>query len=167
MSDFFNFNSGLEPYGGFSMPSGLPTASGGYHSIGNIDGGTVYGSEGGSHIDWNSILNQAFGLGSQAIGAWGHNPTQQVGYGIQGYGQGYSPAAVNQSQAQIQQAIARQQAAARYAAGGGAGGAGGIGSTVGGGLDGIISWATANPLPVFLGIAGIFLLFREPPRGRR
>jgi hypothetical protein len=46
-------------------------------------------------------------------------------------------------------------------------GGAGVGSGLGQGLDGIISWATANPLPVFLIIGGAFLLFRDPPRSRR
>jgi hypothetical protein len=138
--------------------------------IGVIDGGTVYGggNSGGSGIDWQSVINQGFGAASQIFGAWGPRPTQQTGPGGVPIGGGYSPAAYNQSQAQLQQAIAQQQQAALNAQGGVRPGTNtGLGTSVGGGVDGIIQWATANPIPVFLGIAGVFLLFREPPRGRR
>jgi hypothetical protein len=134
-------------------------------NIGTIDGGTVYGSDGGGSWwdNWGSqIFNQGISLGSQIIGAWGRNPTQQIGT-VPGVGQGYSPAAVLQAQGQNAAAIAAQQQALLNAS---RGQSGGVGSTVGGGVDGIINWAAANPIPVFLGIAGVFLLFRQPP-GRR
>lgn len=35
------------------------------------------------------------------------------------------------------------------------------------GIDGIITWVTANPLIVLLGVGGVYLLMKEPPRGRR
>lgn len=138
-----------------------------YPSIGTVDGGTVYGSDGGSWWDtWGqSVINQGFGIGSQLISAFGRNPTQQVGAGGNPVGQGYSPSAILQAQAQNQAAIAAQQQALLNSRGGVTGG--GVGSTVGGGVDGILSWATANPVPVFLGIGALFLLFREPPRSRR
>jgi len=41
------------------------------------------------------------------------------------------------------------------------------GSALGSGLDGIFNWALANPLYIFLGLGGYFLLTREPPRSRR
>ncbi len=118
---------------------------------------------GGGGIDWQSIINQGFGIGSQIIGAWGHNPTQQIGPGGMPIGQGYSPAAQLQAQAQLQQAIAQQNAQLYGNQYGGQG----VGTSVGSGLDGAINWAVNNPIPVFLGIAGLFLLFREPPRSRR
>lgn len=56
--------------------------------------------------------------------------------------------------------LAQQQAQLNAANSAGAG--------IGSGIDGIVNWATANPLIVFAGIAGIYLLTREPPRyGRR
>lgn len=43
---------------------------------------------------------------------------------------------------------------------------GSLGASLGGGLDGIVNWATANPLIVFGALGGIYLLFRQPP-GKR
>jgi hypothetical protein len=44
---------------------------------------------------------------------------------------------------------------------------GSVGGGVGSGLDGALSWGTQNPLLVG-GIAiGVYLLMKEPPRGRR
>lgn len=40
------------------------------------------------------------------------------------------------------------------------------GGAVGSGIDGIIQWATANPLFVFGGIGALYLLFKESPRKR-
>lgn len=124
-------------------------------------GPDIFGSSGTTWTtgDWMSIINRGFDVGSQAIAAWGRNPSQQVGYsGTVGIGQGYSPAASLQYQAALAQARAYQNNNPQ--------GAGNLGSTVGGGIDGVIDWATRNPIPVFLGIAGVFLLFRQPP-GRR
>ena len=119
------------------------------------------GGNSGGGVNWQSIINQGFGLGSQAIGAFGHHPTQQVGAGGSPVGGGYSPQAIKQANAQLQNSIGAQQ---RQLSGGGS--SGGLGSSVGGGVDGIIGWATRNPIPVFLGIAGVFLLMKQPP-GRR
>lgn len=114
----------------------------------------------GSSIDWNNVINQGFGIGSQAIAAWGRNPTQQIGNSsVIGIGQGYSPAATLSAQAQAQAAFLAQQRAL-----GGGGGAGGVG------LDdaatSITGFISRNPLLVAGGVLGLFLLFRQPP-GRR
>lgn len=113
-------------------------------------------------INWNDIINQAFGIGSQAISAYsGQNTGTQIGYNPQsqsvfaihqnprnfddrvgGYPQTYTP----------QQYAAMQQ--------------GGAGATVGGGIDGIFNWLMANPVITFGGIAALYLLFKEPPRRR-
>lgn len=119
-----------------------------------------WGSGGGNPIDWMQIINQGFGLGSQAISAWGRNPTQQVGnVSTVGIGQGYSPAAIAQSQANAI-AAAQQQALLQQ----GRAGAGGVG------LDdaatSITSFITRNPLLVGAVVLGAVLLFREPPRRR-
>lgn len=119
-----------------------------------------YGDGGWSVDDWMAIINRGFDVGSQAISAWGRNPTQQVGYsGTVGIGQGYSPAATLSAQAQAQQAFLAQQRPL-----GQGGGAGGVG------LDdaatSITSFISRNPLLVAGGVLGLFLLFRQPP-GRR
>ena len=127
---------------------------------------TIYGPNptyggGGSGVNWNNIWNNIFGVGSQAIAAWGNNPTQQVGnYGTVGIGQGYSPAAIGQSYAQIAAANAQQQA--MYGSG--------RPQSQANSLDGIFGSLTNtisnNPL-IFAGAAvGLYLLFRQPP-GRR
>lgn len=132
----------------------------GLYDIGNIDGGTVYGSDGVGGSWWDNWGDNVFGLISQGISAWGRTPTQQIGSGqIGGVGGGYSPAAIQQQIAAQQAALAAQQNQIRN-------NGGGVGSTVGSGLDGVVAWATANPLPVFLGIGALFLLFKQPP-GRR
>lgn len=118
----------------------------------------------GSGINWGSVINQGFGLASQIIGAWGRNPTQQIGYGgVTGIGQGYSPAAINQSQAQIQAAIAQQQQAALLANRTGGVGGSGVAEDF---LGSLTSFVSRNPVPVFGGIFALYLLMREPPRRR-
>lgn len=168
MSDFFGFGS--DPSGGYDYGN---TADGGgtVYTLPPTYGGTVYGSDGSDSpggINWNNILNQAFGVGSQAIQAFGRNPTQQIAsYGVTGVGGGYSPAsalaAAQQRAGGVSQynALTPAQQSALLAQ------QQGLGSSVGGGVDGIINWAVANPVPVFLGLAGVFLLFRDPPRGGR
>lgn len=120
------------------------------------------GSGGGGGIDWNSVINQGFGIGSQIIGAWGRNPTQQIGAGGSPIGGGYSPAAINTSQAQIQQAIASQQAALQQQRQ--LTGSGGVG--LDDAASSITGFITRNPLLVAGGVLGLFLLMREPPRRR-
>jgi hypothetical protein len=127
-------------------------------------GGTVGGdpgftfedpiSEPGS-VNWQSIINQGYGITSQILAAYGHHPSQQIGAGGLPIGGGYAPT-------QILNSAAGLSAANRP----GTVGPGGVGSSLGGGVDGIIQWATANPVPVFLLIGGVFLLMRQPP-GRR
>lgn len=120
-----------------------------------------FANSSGSGIDWNALIPQWNAIGSQAIAAWGRNPTQQIaGSNVFGIGQGYSPAAINASQAQIQSAIASQNAGP-YATRPGTTGTG-----IGSGVDGIINWVGQNPLPVLVGVVGLVLLFRQPP-GKR
>lgn len=117
-------------------------------------------------IDWNGIINQAFGIGSHAISAFsGKNSGTQIGYNPQSG----SVFAIQQSQPirnfddtgyyteQQQYAIANAQ---RNAA------AAGVGGTVGSGVDGVFNWLMANPLITFGGIAALYLLMKEPPRRR-
>lgn len=137
-------------------------ASGGTDTMGFLDFGFEdFGNPNGGHgIDWQSIINAGFSIGSQAIGAWGHNPTQQINVGGFPVGQGYSPQAILQAQA----ANTAAQNAALYAQQHGGAGAGGVG------LDdaatSITSFITRNPLLVAGGVLGLFLLMREPPRRR-
>jgi len=121
--------------------------------------GTEYPSSGGG-LDWQSIINQGFGIGSQIIAGWGRNQTQQLGAGGVPVGGGYSPSQILGAAGNI----VRNTTPVNNA--GGVPNSGGIGNTVGSGLDGIFNWAATNPVPVFIGIAGLFLLFRQPP-GRR
>ena len=114
------------------------------------------GSSGGG-INWNNVLNQGFALASQAFNSFGgktvgtqfaSNPSAGGVFALQSQPAyddtyQYTPAA-----GQIQTT------------------AGGVGGTVGSGVDGIFNWLMSNPLITFGGIAGLYLLFREPPRRR-
>ncbi len=153
--DFDIYASGSPVWtGGATQVNPIYYGNGGYGSVPSYN-------PAGSGINWNSMWNSIFGVGSQAIAAWGQNPSQQVG-NVPGIGQGYSPAAINQSQAAIQAAIAQQQAALglnnpRNLAGGG------IAEDAFGGITNFIS---RNPIAV-AGLAfGAYLLMREPPRRR-
>jgi hypothetical protein len=144
------YGSGRTPT---TQPWGLPNV--------DIQGGGVRINTGGGGINWMDIINRGFDVGSQAIGAWGRNPSQQVGnYATKGIGGGYAPAAVQQYSNPYANMTPAQQQALIAAQGGG------VGSTVGSGVDGMFDWMQRNPLPVFLGIGAAFLLFMKPP-GRR
>lgn len=114
-------------------------------------------------LNWNNIINQGFAIGSQLIGAFGKNPTQQVAYNTS---QGIFAIGNTQGQPQYAQVqnpyagLTTQQIAALQS------GQSGIGSSVGSGIDGIFNWLMSNPLITFGGIAGLYLLMREPPRRR-
>jgi hypothetical protein len=117
-----------------------------------------YGSSGG--INWNNIINQAFGIGSQAIAAFsGKNTGTQIGY---------NPASQSVFAIQPNQSPRFDDTPTYYAQGQQPAGYGpqGVGGTVGSGVDGIFNWLMSNPLITFGGIAALFLLFREPPRRR-
>jgi len=132
----------------------------GYSTTPSYNPGTEYPSSGGG-LDWQSIINQGFGAASQIFSAWGRNPTQQTGVGGIPIGGGYSPSQILGAAGQL------TRNPTNVVPNNGVNNSGGIGNTVGSGLDGIFNWAATNPVPVFIGIAGLFLLFREPPRGRR
>lgn len=101
---------------------------------------------------WSSIINQGIGLTSQIIGAYGHNPTQQIGYGIQSYGHGgYAP------QLQI-------PPNAGELPNNNSPGNGGLAEDAFGDITKFIS---KHPLPIAAGVIGLYLLMREPPRPRR
>lgn len=116
-------------------------------------------------IDWNAIINQGFAFGSQALNSFGgrtvgtqfgYNPTQGGVFAIQpsatqGYSGGYTEYPYSQmTPAQQQQAYQRS-----------------LGGGVGSGVDGILQWASDNPMIVLGGAVALYLLFKEPPRGRR
>lgn len=113
-----------------------------------------------NRIDWNSIINQGFALGSQALNSFGgaHTGTQfaqgpqgifniaQSGVPQQGYG-GYGGMTPEQ-----QAWLVSQQ------------NRGGLGFDDAAGS--IMSFITRNPLLVGAGVLGVYLLFREPPKRR-
>jgi len=112
----------------------------------------------GTSLKLNNIFDTSAALLSQFF-AKGGNPTTQI----------TNSSAIRAVQPpQGSQQMITPQEAADYAAGqqlalrnNSPGGA------LGSGVDGIINYALANPLYVFLGIGAVYLLFREPPKGRR
>lgn len=145
-----------------TMGSGIFDVQDQYNNIGWTEpgySGTEYPNSGGG-LDWQSIINQGFGAASQIFAAWGRNPTQQTGVGGMPIGGGYSPSQILGAAG----SMVRNTTPVNNV--GSVPNSGGIGNTVGSGLDGIFNWAATNPVPVFIGIAGLFLLFRQPP-GRR
>lgn len=109
-----------------------------------------------------SVFNTTASLVSQILAGFSRNPTNQVTAG--GVGVIQNPnVQISQAQANAAVGIAQTQAG-RLTTGSALGGS--AGSALGGGLDGIIAWATANPVIVFAAIAGVYLLMRQPP-GRR
>jgi len=145
--DFFGFNGGTLGGGGGTWGGG------------NIIGGGDWGSGGGSGINWQSVINQGFGLGSQAIGAWGHNPTQQIGgAGVLGIGQGYSPAAILNASGGMQ-----RPPTGVISNPGLTGANGGVAEDA---LGSLSRFVTQHSGMVFIGIAAMFLLYRQPPSRR-
>lgn len=114
-----------------------------------------------NRIDWNSIIQQGFAVGSQAINAWsgqnggvqvGYNPAQGGVFAIQSNQPNqpvYQDPRVNMTPQQLQ--------AYNNSIGGG----------VGSGIDGALNWVTQNPLLVGGVALGAYLLFKDPPRSRR
>lgn len=115
---------------------------------------------GGNRIDWQSVINQGFALGSQALNSFGgaHTGTQfaqgpqgifniaQSGVPSQGYGYAYDG-----GMAQQQALLAAQQR-------------GGLGLDDAAGS--FMNYITRNPLLVGGVVLGAYLLFREPPKRR-
>jgi hypothetical protein len=105
-----------------------------------------------------SKLDSIFGITSQIISGWSKNKTVQTAdgqtpiYNLPEQGQpNYQP---------------NYQPNENYPTGGNNGGGAGanVGESLGGGFDGIINWASQNPL-IVLGIAGgAYLLFKQPPK---
>ena len=124
-------------------------------SIGN----TVKGAGGGSGINWSNIINQGFGIGSQAISAYsGQNSGTQIGY---------NPA----SQSVFAITPSNQMNPGGYQNPYAAAGPSGSFGPAGGGIaedafGGITSFISRNPLPIAAGLLGVYLLMREPPRRR-
>lgn len=116
--------------------------------------GELVEGSGGTRIDWNAIINRGFDLGSQFMQSYGGRTvgTQTYGSGGQVFAVQAKPA-YDDSYQYTMPANANMQG-------------GGVGSTVGGGVDGIFNWLMSNPLITFGGIAALYLLFREPPRRR-
>lgn len=105
------------------------------------------------------VFNTTASLVSQILQGWAKNPTNQVAVG--GVGVIPNPGVLaTQAQAQAQAAAAQQYNPAtgqRYSSNS-------PGGALGSGLDGIINWATNNPIPVFLIIGGIVLFMRDPKK---
>jgi hypothetical protein len=114
---------------------------------------TYWGEGNFGDIDWNSIINRSFDLGSQFMQSYGGRTvgTQTYGSGGQIFAVQTKPSYDDSYQYAVPTNV--QQSA-------------GVGGTVGGGVDGIFNWLMANPVITFGGIAALYLLFKEPPRRR-
>lgn len=107
-------------------------------------------------IDWNNVINQGFALASQGFNAFGGQNT-----GTQ-FAQGSGGIFALTSRPSYDDSYRYTPTTQQYAVANSAG----VGGTVGSGVDGIFNWLMSNPLITFGGIAGLYLLFREPPRRR-
>lgn len=129
--------------------------------IGNVNIGTGGSSSSSSSSNNGGTFGAIISLISQGLGGWTRNPTSQIVVN------GGQVSALPTFQAQANMSVPQYQTYSpplgSTAVGTPAASAGGA---VGSGIDGILQWAMANPLFVFLGIGGMFLLFREPPRRR-
>ena len=114
--------------------------------------------------NWLTVFNQSVGLASQAISAWGRNPSTQVGqqysggvFTIQAIRPAYDDTTMYQRGIQTNPyaGFTPDQLAALQRGGAAEDALGSIGNFV-----------SAHPLMVFGGIAALFLLFKEPPRRR-
>jgi hypothetical protein len=102
-----------------------------------------------------SKVDSIFGIASQIIAGWSPNKTVQTADG---------QAPIYNVPNYQQPNVASSDYPTNLSNDGGAGA--GVGKGLGEGFDGIISWATANPLIVVGVGVGAFLLFKQPP-GRR
>ena len=116
--------------------------------------------------NWLTVFNQSVGLASQAISAWGHNPSTQVGqqysggvFTIQAIRPAYddTTAYYRNVQSNPYAGLNAQQLAVLTAQ------RGGVAEDALGSLGNFVS---AHPLMVFGGIAAVYLLMSEPPRRR-
>lgn len=160
MNDFFNMNGTGQLGDGTAgdLPQNTNSGNTGIHggSVRNtsviVPVGNVQTTNGNSRFNdyWNSSLSVI----SQAIGAWGRNPTLQLSAGGIMPTQGLIPQQQQQPIYQQQQQTIDPNNPVQ------------VGATLGGGLDGIIGWFMANPLVLIGGGIGLYLLFKQPP-GRR
>jgi hypothetical protein len=143
-------------YAGWGVSEYPTSGGGGYvYDAGNLATVTVNGSESGSS-NTMPIFNGVASLVSQALAAFGKNPTQQVAAGVTPIGQGYSPAAATSAQAALA-AAQRQPINAT-----GAAATGSIDAT----LQGALTWAQNNIFVLAVVGVGLYLFTREPPRRR-
>lgn len=124
--------------------------------------GNEYPNSGGG-LDWQSIINQGFGAASQIFAAWGRNPTQQTGVGGVPIGGGYSPAQILGAAGSLNQSSNMNAANAAALAAANANRSNSLDSIFGN----LTYTIQQNPLIFAAGAVGLYLLFREPPRGRR
>lgn len=113
-----------------------------------------------NRIDWNSIIQQGFAVGSQAINAWsgqnggvqvGYNPAQGGVFAIQSNQPNqpvYQNPYANMTPEQVIALQRRQSGLAEDAAGG------------------IMGFIEKYPIPIAGGVLALFLLMKEPPRRR-
>jgi len=115
--------------------------------------------------NWLTVFNQSVGLASQAISAWGGNPSTQIGqqysggvFTIQGLRPVYDDRMVPyaNSGTQIPMNYGGQPQNVGSA----------VGRGVGSGIDAALAWATSNPMFVIGTGLALYLLFKEPPRRR-
>ncbi len=129
--------------------------------IGNVTIGTTQGSSSSSGSGSNNgTFGAIISLISQGLGGWTRNPTSQIVVN------GGQVTALPTYQAQANMSVPQYQTYSPPLGSQVGVPAASAGGAVGSGIDGILQWATANPIFVFLGIGGLFLLFREPPRRR-
>lgn len=110
---------------------------------------------------FETIFSSAISLGSQAIAAWGKNNTTQISANngnVAALPTPYGSAGTTTNTNQPRTYTEAELTAMRNNS---------AGNALGSGLDGIIDWATKNPIYVFGGIAGLYLLFKQPPNSRR
>jgi hypothetical protein len=104
-------------------------------------------------------LDSLFGIASQVIAGWSQNKTIQTADGQIPL---YEPQQYQQQPQQYQQQPPNNGANPNGDNSGGAGE--GAAKELGKGFDGIINWASQNPL-IVLGVAGgAYLLFKQPPK---
>lgn len=123
----------------------------------------IYGGETlAGPIDWQSVINQGFAIGSQIVGAIGKRPTTQIASGQSGIFAVNPPAgAYSEMPPGYYQLASQQQTAALLAAQQNRSGLGADDA-----LGSVLSFVQRNPLFVGAIALGLFLLFKEPPRRR-